>query len=91
MTCSSFFWTRSATALAPKVNGATSLAKFPLIAGRCAMRESMGDLWLDTLSASVCADVTCRHRLVPLTESKRVDTRMGALLDFVRQSRRAGE
>jgi hypothetical protein len=39
-------WCRSLTSLAPKVLGATSLAKFRPIAGLCAMRKLLGYIWI---------------------------------------------
>ena len=42
-------WCRSHTSLAPKVIGATSLAKFRPIAGLCAMRKLLGYIWLWSL------------------------------------------
>ncbi|CAE8637304.1 unnamed protein product [Polarella glacialis] len=42
-------WCRSLTTLAPKILGATSLAKFRPIAGLCAMRKLLGYIWIWSL------------------------------------------
>jgi hypothetical protein len=42
-------WCRSLTSLAPKIIGATSLAKFRPIAGLCAMRKLLGYIWMCSL------------------------------------------
>ena len=44
-------WTRSMTTLAPKVIGATTLAKFRPTAGLCAMRKLLGYIWMLSLPA----------------------------------------
>ena len=42
-------WLCSLTVMAPKVVGATCLTKFRPIAGLCAMRKVLGDVWLMSL------------------------------------------